>query len=286
MSANSTFCQQLTEKLRALIRGGAFPPGTQFLTERDIAGRFKTSRPTANKALSSLVSEGLLEVRQGAGTFVRESVLDYDLERLVSFTDKARAAGRQPATQLMVYRRLAAASAPPAVTHALKTAPDAGLIYMERIRLADSTPVIYERRHVVADLCPQMARTDAKASLYACWTGKCGLAITGADELIHAVRATKSQAQRLRIPVGAACFRIVATGFVNGQTPLWHEETLYRADAYEFRNRIGGLNGTRAALGRFIGRGSREGGSSKATVSSRIIPPQPPPRAGRRTNRD
>ncbi|MFM2143008.1 MAG: hypothetical protein RLZZ476_1552, partial [Verrucomicrobiota bacterium] len=34
-----------------------------------------------------------------------------------------------------------------------------------------------------------------------------------------------------------------------GGEPLWHEETLYRADRYEFRNRISGLSGTRAALG-------------------------------------
>lgn len=274
MSVNRTFCQQLIEKLRTLIQGGgSFAPGNQFLTEREIAGRFKTSRPTANKALSRLVSEGLLEVRRGAGTFVRESVLDYDLERLVSFTDKARAAGRKPATQLIAYRKLAAAEAPPAVAQELNTAPDTALIYMERIRLADDRPVIHERRHVVASLCPQMTRADARGSLYACWTGKCGLAITGADEIIHAVNPTKADAHHLQIPVGAACFQIVATGFVTHQTPLWHEETLYRADAYEFRNRIGGLNGTRAALGQFIGSRSTEGCSSEVTVTSSISPP-------------
>jgi DNA-binding GntR family transcriptional regulator len=276
MPVRHTFCQQLIETLRALIQGGRFVPGNQFLTEREIAGRFKTSRPTANKALSSLVSEGLLEVRRGAGTFVRESVLDYDLERLVSFTDKARAAGRKPATRLIAYRKLAATEAPPAVAQALKTAADAVLIYMERIRLADDMPVIHERRHVVANLCPQMTRADAKGSLYACWTWKCGLAITGADEIIHAVKATKAHAQRLQIPVGAACFRIVATGFVTNQTPLWHEQTLYRADAYEFRNRIGGLNGTRAALGRFIGSGSGDGSASGVTVSCSLSPRWPP----------
>jgi GntR family transcriptional regulator len=101
MSVNATFHQRLIEELRALILGGGFAPGAQFLTERDIAERFDTSRPTANKALSSLVSQGLLEVRRGAGTFVRESVLDYDLERLVSFTDKALAAGKKPGTALI-----------------------------------------------------------------------------------------------------------------------------------------------------------------------------------------
>ncbi|MFM7607157.1 MAG: GntR family transcriptional regulator [Prosthecobacter sp.] len=253
MSANGTFHQHLIEELRILIRGGDFAPRAQFLTEREIAERFKTSRPTANKALSSLVSQGLLEVRRGAGTFVRESVLDYDLERLVSFTDKALAAGKKPGTMLLDYRKIPAAEAPPIIAQSLKARGDAPLIYMERIRLADGKPVIYERRHVVASLCPKMTRTDAKSSLYGCWTAKCGLEISGADEVIHAVNASKAQAAHLQIPVGTACFEIVATGFANDDQPLWQETTLYRADVYEFRNRISGLIASHSAMGRIKG---------------------------------
>ncbi len=250
MTSTSTFHQHLVEKLRVLIREGGFTAGSQFLTEREIAERFDTSRPTANKALSSLVSAGLLEVRRGAGTFVREGVLDYDLERLVSFTDKAKAAGKKPSTELIEYRRIHATEAPPNVAETLRTKGTMELIYMERIRLADRTPVIYERRHVVSSLCPEMHRSDAKHSLYSCWTEKCGLSITGADEIIHAVNASEAEASRLRIPVGAACFKIIATGHIDNETPLWHEETLYRADVYEFRNRIHGIAGNHAALGK------------------------------------
>ncbi|MBE7498662.1 MAG: GntR family transcriptional regulator [Verrucomicrobiaceae bacterium] len=253
MTPNSTFHQHLVEKLRALVRDGGFTPGAKFLTEREIAERFKTSRPTANKALSGLVSAGLLEVRRGAGTFVREGVLDYDLERLVSFTDKARAVGKKPGTELLEYRRTNAAEAPGDVAQALRVTSETPLIYMERIRLADRTPVIYERRHVVASLCPEMTRTDAKHSLYACWTGKCGLVITGADETIRAVNASRAGAALLQVPAGSACFKITATGYVDDETPLWHEETLYRADVYEFRNRISGLSGNNAAMGKIRG---------------------------------
>ncbi len=249
MSNNGTFHQHIIEELRALTRSGQFPPGAKFLTEREVAERFDTSRPTANKALSSLASAGLLEVRRGAGTFVRESVLDYDLERLVSFTDKAKAAGKNPGTELIDYRTVTASSVPAPITQRLQVAGDDPLIYMERIRLADDTPVIFESRYVVARLCPKMKRRDARGSLYACWTEKWGLNITGAEEIIQAVNATKAEASHLRIQPGAACFKIIATGHIDGSTPLWHEETLYRAEVYEFRNRIGGLTGPQAAVG-------------------------------------
>jgi len=250
MAVRASFHQQLIEKLRQLLRSRQFAPGAKFLTEREIADRFETSRPTANKALGSLVSAGLLEIRKGAGTFVRESVLDYDLERLVSFTDKAKASGKKPGTDLIEFRKITAAEAAPGIAERLRVNPEANLFYMERIRLADGAPVIYERRHVVAASCPALTKTDAKGSLYAAWTTKCLLQITGAEETIRAVNATAALAKHLQIRHGTACFQITATGFIKDDQPLWHEETLYRADVYEFRNRIGGLG---AAMGRMVG---------------------------------
>lgn len=250
MGKPESFHQKLIAKLRKLLRSRQFVPGAQFLTEREIAERFQTSRPTANKVLSSLVSEGLLEFRQGAGTFVRESVLDYDLQRLVSFTDKALAAGKEPGTQVIAFQKLTAADAPAEVALALKLSANEPLLYIERVRLADGQPVIYERRHITARHCRGMTKTDAKGSLYAFWTTKCKLTISGADESIRAVNATKSQAAQLDIPTKTACLLVIATGFLEGGTPLWHEETLYRSDVYEFRNQLGGVTGPKPAQGR------------------------------------
>lgn len=245
MAVRASFHQQLIEKLRKLLRGRQFAPGSRFLTEREIAERFKTSRPTANKALSSLVSAGLLEIRQGAGTFVRESVLDYDLQHLVSFTDKAKAAGKEPGTKVVTLEKVSA----PEIAAAMHLKPDEPLWLLERVRLADGQPVIFERRHVVASLCPRLTKTEAKGSLYAFWTQKCGLSIAGASEVIRAVNANKVQAAHLGLREGVACLQVVATGLLADGKVLWHEETLYRSDVYEFRNQLGGLTSPKPAVG-------------------------------------
>lgn len=249
MPPDATFHDQLHAKLRRLIGSRKFSPGAQFLTEREVAAQFKTSRPTANKALSQLVSEGLLEFRRGAGTFVREGALDYDLQRLVSFTEKARAAGREPATKVTAFRKLPASAAPPEAVQALQATSGTTLIYMERVRQADGQPVIYERRYVSSPLGGPMTRSDAAGSLYAFWTDKRKLSISGSAESIRAVNATKVQAAILAVPANAACLLVIATGFVEGGIPLWYEETLYRSDVYEFRNQLGGLNAPRPAVG-------------------------------------
>ncbi len=100
--------QQLNDRLRSALASD-YERGDRFLTEREIAERFEVSRATANKALASLVSEGALEFRRGVGTFVRRDVIDYDVQSLVSFTEKARAAGKKPATELITFGDIPAA---------------------------------------------------------------------------------------------------------------------------------------------------------------------------------
>ena len=64
------------------------------------------SRPTANKVLAGLVSEGALEFRKGVGTFVRGALLDYDMQSLVSFTSKAKEAGKRPSTNVLAFEKV------------------------------------------------------------------------------------------------------------------------------------------------------------------------------------
>jgi DNA-binding GntR family transcriptional regulator len=63
---------QICKVLKNLIESGEFSRGDRFLSEREVGSRFEVSRTTANKALSSLVGEGILTYKKGIGTFVTE----------------------------------------------------------------------------------------------------------------------------------------------------------------------------------------------------------------------
>jgi GntR family transcriptional regulator len=220
--------QQLNQELRRLLR--QYRGGDQFITEREISARFSVSRATSNKALASLVSEGLLEFRKGLGTFVRGATLDVDLRALVSFSDRAREAGKRPSTRVL----------------RLESLPGPAL-RMERLRLVDDVPVILERRDVTASLCPDLEKKDLTGSLYALWTETYGLKLGGADQIIRAVAIEGADARTLDVPPGTAGLLVTATGHLASGAPLWNERTLYRGDAYEFRNRLGS-----AAIGSLI----------------------------------
>jgi len=233
--------RQLGFELRKLLRGGTWQPGDRFLTERDVALRFSVSRPTANKVLASLVGERVLEFRKGLGTFVSRASLDYDLRGLVSFTEKAAAAGRTPRTEVLRYRRLGPRAVPADVAVKLKTLPGEAVYSLERLRLADEMPVILERRYIRCHFCPGLRRADVGGSIYRLWVERYSLEIAGADQTIRAVALRGEDAARLATAEGAPGLLNLSTGYLSSQEPLWLESTLYRGDCYEFVNRLGAL---------------------------------------------
>jgi DNA-binding FadR family transcriptional regulator len=63
--------KQIAEALTARITSGEYKAGSRLPSERDLAQAFSVSRPTVREAVIALELDGLVEVRVGAGVFVR-----------------------------------------------------------------------------------------------------------------------------------------------------------------------------------------------------------------------
>lgn len=248
--------QQLSTQLRQLARRTG--PGGRFPAERDLARIFGVSRATANKAVASLVGEGVLVSRKGLGTFVADlspsGPMRYDLRSLVSFTERAKASGRVPATRVLTFEP---ADPPAVVREALGDQP---LLHVVRLRLADEVPLILEDRWVVRSLCPAITEADARGSLYGYWVDTVGLAITGAEQTVTAVAASAFEARWLGLNAGEPALCVTAVGRVGDGgvggrgRRLWWERTLYRADRYVFEATLSGVGGRGAVGGAVVER--------------------------------
>lgn len=62
---------QISEQINKLIAEGLLKPGDRLPPERDMAERFKVSRNSVRDALRTLEARGLVEIRQGDGTYIR-----------------------------------------------------------------------------------------------------------------------------------------------------------------------------------------------------------------------
>ena len=66
--------QQIVDTLRSEILRGKYHASGNLGTHKELAERFGVSMITIRKAMQLLAEEGLVDIKQGKGTFVRDSV--------------------------------------------------------------------------------------------------------------------------------------------------------------------------------------------------------------------
>src|SRR5438477_7127531 len=74
--------EEIVRQIKGMFSEGRLKSGDQLPPERDLAEKFLVSRTSVREALRALESVGLIEIRPGEGTFVREISVDALVEPL------------------------------------------------------------------------------------------------------------------------------------------------------------------------------------------------------------
>ena len=234
---------RLGDICRKAILDGDFTAGERFPSERELAERYQVSRATANKVISTFVTEGLLELQKGIGARVRKRrTLFASLAGMESFTAQAKEQGLEPSTEVLTFERTLSTHLPKHVRVGLeipKSKPES-VVYLERLRFADGIPMILEYRWVRETLAPKLEEADVTSSFYRTLEEKYDLPITGERHTISAVLMGDEEAALFKEDTPAAVLQVEGTGFVRGFTPLWYQRLHYRADRYQLHNETRG----------------------------------------------
>ncbi len=98
----SRIYENIVNQIHELVREGRWAPGDQIPPERALAERFRVSRSSVREALHALGMQGVIESRQGGGTFVRKA----DTETLVLWLAGAILHGQQELAEVLEVREL------------------------------------------------------------------------------------------------------------------------------------------------------------------------------------
>lgn len=79
--------RQIVDQVRLSISTGELDPGERLPPARDLAKALQVNMHTVLRAYAELRDEGLIEMRQGRGAFVRND-LDTDLSRLTQLAEQ------------------------------------------------------------------------------------------------------------------------------------------------------------------------------------------------------
>ena len=138
----SPLYHQLMQRIRADIEQGTYPTGSRIPPEHELEKLYQVSRVTVRRALAELTSEGLLERKQGKGTFVAAPRGDLRLKSLHSFRDTCKLNGVRPSTDV-IHAKGVLADAEDA--EELNLPKGGRVLEILRVRRADGVPVVLER---------------------------------------------------------------------------------------------------------------------------------------------
>jgi DNA-binding GntR family transcriptional regulator len=222
---------QIAESLKQAITDGTLKPGERLDNELDLTERLGVSRPTVRQAVQRLVDQGLVVRRRGLGTVVVAPRIMRSVA-LTSLYDDLAANGRQPATTVLATAYL---SADDSVAAALSVPAGTEVLSVERLRLADGTPLALMHNYLPAGLLRGDPR-DAleKTGLYEVLRSQ-GIQLQAGEQMIGARKATAHEAKVLDAPRGATVLTMARTTFDQNGTPVEHGSHAYLSERYSFR---------------------------------------------------
>jgi len=190
---------------------------------------------TVRRAIQQLVDEGLLERRQGAGTYLRKRAFNVSLFRF--FALGAEGGGRSiPQSRLIARTR---ACAPEAVAAVLGTED---CIRIDRLRALADEPVLSEEIWLPAARFAGIETEEETAIgplLYPFYLEHFGIFVARAEDEVSFAAASPVEAQRLDLAPGAPVAVIERTAFaLDGSAVEWRR-AVGPAGRFRYRSRIG-----------------------------------------------
>lgn len=210
----------IAEKLRQAILDGTLPAGARLPGQRELAEQHRTALMTIRQALALLEAEGLVRFEHGVGTFVTDSGLDPDALRLASFGEM------NPSAVQTVLRRAEATVQAPAAAQLLGLSPETPLGLLERLRLLEDRPIVYQYSFLPPPLTALVAGFRPERSLYRQIQIQFGERAATSRETLQPIALSASQAALLAQPAGATAFRSYRLTFNLQGRPLVYDEAL------------------------------------------------------------
>jgi GntR family transcriptional regulator len=222
---------QIHNQIKRDIEAGVWKVGDRIPSERALSAQFKVSRMTLRQALQTLVEEGILERRVGAGTYVARQKVQEVMSGTTSFTEIMRSQGKFPSSQTISYRM---ASPSLSEQERLHLQENDRVVRMERIRLADSVPISFEVTTIPASMVKDFSRAEVTDSFYATMEQKGGYQIGAAKQTVTATLASESIADYLDLKRGDPILRLRQITYLSDGRPFEYVRTQYAGERFEF----------------------------------------------------
>jgi DNA-binding GntR family transcriptional regulator len=228
---------QAAQYIRRQIETGRLTGGERLPSETELADTFQLSRLTVRQALGQLSTEGLIERRQGIGTFVvpRKVAVQHDLSLSSSWRQRFREEGHESSSELLEARLAPTLPADLAARGAPDDIPSK-TFFLKRLHSVDAQPIGVTESWVPVGVAPGLIdRPLENGSLSTTLHNRYARTPATVDSTLETILATVADAQLLDTATDVPLFVVTAVSRQKDGDLLELSRTLWVGGRVRFR---------------------------------------------------
>ncbi|MCM3666284.1 GntR family transcriptional regulator [Mesobacillus subterraneus] len=223
--------------LRQQILDGKWDGGQKLPSESQLTSEFNASRITIRQAMQLLENEGLITRFQGKGTFVTNKSIEQSLTGIHDFAKNLNRVGRKPS---FVIENNSVIACNNFLSRSLDVEVDSCIYRIERLKLDEGTPMIFERLFLPCDHAPELAINELSQKwLSEILSTKYNLPITKVRQTIEPIIIGDYEAEKLGIAAQSLGLLIDRISWSNEKAVLL-TRSIIRGDMAKFVVEVGG----------------------------------------------
>lgn len=225
---------QISHWLMEMIQKGRYAVNDKLPSESKLAELFRVNRNTVRQAIADLVTKGIVQKKNGVGSFVIGRTVPpvkYSLQHISSFTDDMIRMGISPKTKLLHQSVI---EAPPEVAEKLMLGKEKQVILTERLRLGNNIPLVIERSYLPHKEYKALLKMRLTGSLYHLLTKKFHVELHRSVQTFRAVLLADEDAKRLGVPPHSPGIFLESVIYDSKNIPVEVLHAFHRGDKYLF----------------------------------------------------
>jgi GntR family transcriptional regulator len=222
---------QLKELVSEKIESGEWAPGYRLPTEAEISREFGVSRITVRHAMQLLQNQGLLERKQGRGTFVAQPKVAHDLMSMYQDGLNVKQMGRLPQIEVVSLEfKLPAAS----VASKLNLPLSDKVYDMKRLLLGDGEPLMLIHSWLPAARFPNFEESHLDSRTMGSVMREYGVTEAFQHKEVEVTILDEEEAALLKTFTGAPALLLTYVNYLPNGEPIEYRRTHVRGDRCKY----------------------------------------------------